>query len=144
MNDNNTNTPSESHHHHNNLHQQESPFTLGNLFHIVSDHLDQSRNENIELFQPLFKTNATLIERIISTGQFTPSDEWYDQERDEFVVLLQGESTLLMECKREDHIELKEVKLKKGDYINIPKHVRHRVKSTSVDPPCIWLAVHYS
>ncbi|KAG2389116.1 hypothetical protein C9374_014516 [Naegleria lovaniensis] len=125
--------------------ERNESFTLGNLFHVESHHLDSSRNENIELFQHLFKTNSTLIERIISTGQFTPSEEWYDQEKDEFVVLLQGESTLLMECKKDQNVvELKEVKLKKGDYINIPKHVRHQVKSTSVDPPCIWLAVHYT
>ena len=127
-------------------HQENKPasYSTGNIYNLSSDDLDKSRNKNIELFQSMYKTNSTHIERIISTGQFTPSDEWYDQEKDEYVILLKGEATLLMENKLEnDQVELKEVTLKNGDYINIPKHVRHKVKETSKDEPCIWLAVHY-
>ena len=124
--------------------EQPSQISLGNIYDLSAEDLNKSRGENIELFQSLYKTNSTHIERIISTGQFTPSDEWYDQERDEYVVLLKGEATLLIENKVENGVELKEVKLKNGDYINIPKHVRHQVKETSKDDPCIWLAVHYN
>ncbi len=120
-------------------------FTLGNILNLSSQDLSTSRNENIELFQSMFKTENSHIERIISTGQFTPSEEWYDQERDEFVVLMQGEATLLIEIiiSGNEQKEFKEIKLKKGDYINIPKHVRHQVKETSKDEACIWLAFHY-
>jgi ParB-like chromosome segregation protein Spo0J len=34
------------------------------------------------------------------------------------------------------------IKLKAGDYLLIPAHTKHRVEYTSVEPACIWLAVH--
>ncbi|KAL9656330.1 hypothetical protein ABK040_005097 [Willaertia magna] len=114
-----------------------------NIFSLSESELIDSKSNNIELFQQLIKTDNVLIERIISTGQTTPTNEWYDQERDEFVALLQGEAELLMEEKVNDTIELKTIQLKQGSFLNIPKHVRHRVEKTSVDPPCIWLAFHY-
>jgi len=75
------------------------------------------------------------IERIISTGQTTPTGQWYDQELDEWVILLQGEA----ELSYTDHTR---IKLKAGDYLLIPTHTKHRVEYTSIEPPCIWLAVH--
>ena len=40
-----------------------------------------------ELFEVLIRNDAIRIERIISTGQiFQPSD-WYDQEKDEWVIV---------------------------------------------------------
>ena len=88
-----------------------------------------------ELFESLLSTEKVLIERIISTGQTTPSGEWYDQETDEWVILLQGKSELSYE-------DGKKIVLRAGDYLMIPAHVKHRVEYTSDDPPCIWLAVH--
>ena len=76
-----------------------------------------------------------LIERIISAGQSSPPGFWYEQERDEWVVLLQGESELLWE-------EGRKLTLKAGDWVLLPAGERHRVEKTSTDPPCIWLAVH--
>ncbi len=35
------------------------------------------------------------MERIVSCGQVTPDDYWYDNETDEFVMLLQGNATIL-------------------------------------------------
>jgi len=75
------------------------------------------------------------IERIISSGQITPADEWYDQDADEWVVLLDGEARLLFEGAGE-------ITLKKGDYLLIKAHEKHRVTFTSSQPICIWLAVH--
>ena len=88
-----------------------------------------------EVFEGIIQTSGLLIERIISTGQATPEGEWYDQERDEWVLLMTGEALL----KFDDGFS---VALKRGDYLLIPAHCRHRVESTSSDPPCIWLAVH--
>ncbi|MEA5533507.1 cupin domain-containing protein [Crocosphaera sp. XPORK-15E] len=88
-----------------------------------------------ELFEPLLSTKDLLIERIISTGQTTPSGEWYDQERDEWVILLQGEAKLTYETGET-------YQLIAGDYLLIPAHQRHRVNYTSSEPPCIWLAIH--
>ena len=75
------------------------------------------------------------IERIVSTGQTTAPAQWYDQPGDEWVVLLSGRATLRWEdgalCE-----------LAPGGWLLIPAHVRHRVEATSMDPPCVWLAVN--
>jgi cupin 2 domain-containing protein len=88
-----------------------------------------------ELFEPLIPDCGVLIERIVSTGQATPVGEWYDQERDEWVALLQGEALLSCEDGRV-------LALKAGDWVFISAHEKHRVERTSSEPPCIWLAVH--
>ncbi len=75
------------------------------------------------------------VERIVSWGQTTPLDVWYDQEETEWIVLLQGEASLLIE---EDGT-VEEVRLTQGDLLVIEKHQRHRVAHTSAEPPCIWL-----
>jgi cupin 2 domain-containing protein len=60
---------------------------------------------NREVFESLLESDNYLIERIISRGQTTPIGEWYDQSRDEWVILLQGEAKLAYENGRS--IELK-------------------------------------
>ena len=89
-----------------------------------------------ELFTDLIPDRGVKIERIVSTGQSTPEGEWYDQPRDEWVTLLQGEAVPLQ---FEDGAE---ATLTPGDHLLIPAHQRHRVARTSESPPCIWLAVH--
>ena len=86
-----------------------------------------------ELFEPLLRGDAVLIERIVSWGQATPEGEWYDQERDEWVLLLEGEAGL-------GYANGDAAQLKKGDSLFLPRHLKHRVLYTS--RPCIWLAVH--
>ena len=49
---------------------------------------------NEELFESLVSAEDILIEQIISTGQTTPSGEWYDRDKDKRVILLQGEAIL--------------------------------------------------
>jgi len=88
-----------------------------------------------ELIEALIPDRGILIERIISSGQTTPPGAWYDQERDEWVVLLQGQARLAWE-------NGSELALEAGDWVFSPAHERHRVEYTSVQPPCIWLAVH--
>ncbi len=90
-----------------------------------------------EVFQTLQENNAFKLERIISTGQATPPGEWYDQERDEWVVLLSGSAGLKIEG--EDDI----ISLEPGDYIMLPAHIRHRVEWTDEQEPSIWLALHF-
>jgi cupin 2 domain-containing protein len=87
-----------------------------------------------ELFETLVASDGILIERIISKGHTTPAGEWYDQEQDEWVLLLQGDAVLAY-----DDGSLAIVKT--GDYLFIPAHKKHRVEFTSTEPPCIWLAV---
>ncbi|MDY6868275.1 MAG: hypothetical protein SVT56_10295 [Chloroflexota bacterium] len=50
-----------------------------------------------EVFEKLLKTPHFTLERIVSTGQATPTDEWYDQTQDEWVILLSGSAGLLFE-----------------------------------------------
>ncbi len=49
---------------------------------------------HLEKFEQIAHGKNIQIERIISTGQTTPSGQWYDQEFDEWVILLQGEAEL--------------------------------------------------
>ena len=88
-----------------------------------------------EVCEPLLQTPQVLVERIISTGPGTPPGQWYDQPRDEWVLLVQGSATLEFEGG-------KLLELAAGDHVLLPAHQRHRVAFTSKEPPCIWLAVH--
>ncbi len=89
----------------------------------------------LEKFDQIVSGKNIQIERIISTGQTTPSGQWYDQELDEWVILLQGEAEL-------SYADDTRIKLKAGDYLLIPANTKHRVEYTSIAPPCIWLAVN--
>ncbi|MGB0931616.1 MAG: cupin domain-containing protein [Chitinophagales bacterium] len=93
-----------------------------------------------EIFEALHQNDkkGVLIERIISAGQITPENEWYDQEKDEWVVLLQGKATLLF-----DEVGGELLSLKGGDSVFIEAKRKHRVVFTSKEPACIWLAVHF-
>jgi len=88
-----------------------------------------------ERFESLIPDRGVLIERIISAGHATPADEWYDQERDEWVALLQGRAELEFDDGRK-------LRMSAGDHVLISTHEKHRVSWTSKNPPCIWLAVH--
>ena len=88
-----------------------------------------------ELSEPLVSTKDILIERIVSCGHVTPAGQWYDQERDEWVLLVQGEATL-------SYDDGAIVDLRSGDHVFIPAHQKHRVERTSSEPPCVWVAVH--
>ncbi|MDP7033629.1 MAG: cupin domain-containing protein [Planctomycetota bacterium] len=90
-----------------------------------------------ESFEPLLNCEAFRLERIVSTGHSSPSDEWFDQTQDEWVVLLQGEAQLLLES------EFDPIILRPGDWIHIPAHQRHRVVKTQKEPRTVWLALHH-
>jgi len=90
-----------------------------------------------ETFQQLLARSGLRIERIVSSGQASAPDFWYDQPQGEWVLLVQGEAGLRFA----DEAELRH--LKAGDYVDIAPHRRHRVEWTSRDPVTIWLAVHY-
>ncbi|MFN7717123.1 MAG: cupin domain-containing protein [Pseudanabaenaceae cyanobacterium] len=92
-----------------------------------------------ETFTPIIQTDQILSEKIISIGHTTPPDQWYDQERDEWVMVVQGNATLMVADNTEDGTV---IDLVAGDYLLIPAHCRHRVIATSQEPVCIWLAIH--
>ena len=88
-----------------------------------------------ENFFEIFKNETIKIEKIVSNGQKSPENFWYEQEKSEFILLLEGFAIL--------EFENREVELKKGDCINIKAKQKHRVKFTSLDEPTIWFAVFY-
>ena len=88
-----------------------------------------------ENFFEIFKNETIKIEKIVSNGQISPENFWYEQEKCEFILLLEGFAIL--------EFENREVELKKGDCINIKAKQKHRVKFTSLDEPTIWFAVFY-
>lgn len=100
---------------------------------ILEISLDLSTDE--EVFETILVNKDILIERIISSGQSSPSGFWYIQERDEWVVLLQGTAIIVWADGHSTNI-------KPGDYLMIPAHAKHRVEWTSTEPCCIWLAIH--
>ena len=103
---------------------------MSNLLDISQ--FDLSAKE--EIVHSLISHRLVRIERIISYGQI--SNEWYDQQEDEWVVLLQGNATLIFEE------EQQEISMEKGSYLFIPAHKKHKVTFTSKQPPCIWLAIY--
>jgi cupin 2 domain-containing protein len=76
------------------------------------------------------------IERIISKGDASPPGFWYDQDWDEWVIVLSGEARLRFEEERDART------LSAGDYVFIPAKARHRVDWTRPDQATVWLAVH--
>lgn len=91
---------------------------------------------NEELFEEIVSKDKFKIERIVSSGQSSPESGWYDQDSNEWVIVLKGEAVLSYE-------NSDDVRLKAGDYINIPAHTKHKVAWTDPDIETIWIAVHY-
>lgn len=89
-----------------------------------------------EVLDTLLARDGLRIERIVSHGQATPDDEWYDQDEDEWVIILKGEARLRLE----DDAAARD--LGPGDFMFLPAHCRHRVDWTSPDEPTVWLAIH--
>ena len=90
-----------------------------------------------EQLEALVETSSFKLERIVSTGHATPPEQWYDQERDEWVVVLAGSAGLRFEG------EAAPLVLQPGDHVLIPAHRRHRVEWTDNGKPTVWLALHY-
>jgi cupin 2 domain-containing protein len=90
-----------------------------------------------EVVELLLEREGLRIERIVSTGQTTPEGQWYDQETDEWVLVVAGAARLRIEDENEDR------ELGEGDWILLPAHCRHRVTWTRAEPPTVWLAVHF-
>ena len=90
-----------------------------------------------ELIEVLASSENVRIERIISHGHTSPEDFWYDQDQNEFVLLLKGKAEL-------EFSDLgKTIMLDEGDSLIIPAHQRHRVSWTKPETDTIWLVVYY-
>ena len=102
----------------------------GNLFALPAD-----VGGGGEVTETILHGSGCRIERIVSAGQRSPDGFWYDQEEDEWVLLLQGEAELAFEGG-------KRMSLRAGDQVFLPARLRHRVERTSINPPCIWLCLY--
>jgi cupin 2 domain-containing protein len=99
---------------------------MANLFDDVPARADG------EVFTELLSREGVRIERIVSTGQSTPTDNPHRQGHDEWVLLLAGSAGLRIEGEGDRN-------LRPGDHVLIGAHRLHRVTWTAKDQPTIWL-----
>ena len=83
-----------------------------------------------ETFTTLLEHKNIKINRIVSSSDVEPIE--YKQEEDEWLVLLEGEATLLVDKKEEI--------LTKGETLFIPAKTPHTVLKTSSGT--VWLTAH--
>ena len=81
-----------------------------NLF----DHISFSDLEEVE--EGIFENDKVRVLRTMSLNQVT---DFMVQDEDEFVILMDGFASI--------EIESEVVRMKKGDFLFIPKGLRHRV-----------------
>jgi len=93
---------------------------------IYDDTIPQSG----ETFTTLLAHKNIKINRIVSSDDLDETE--YIQEEDEWLVLIEGEATLLLDQAIKT--------LTKGESLFIPSKTRHRVLSTKHGT--IWLTVH--
>ena len=87
-----------------------------------------------EVFETVAQSDSVRIERILSKGHCSPEGYWYDQDEDEWVLVLQGAATL-------EFADGSSRELGVGDSVNLPAHTKHRVLRTTAEEVTIWLAV---
>lgn len=104
---------------------------IENIYKYLPDSLQN------ELFQLLANSEQVKIERIVSNGHASSIDDWYDQDKNEWVILLSGSAGLQIEGEKDI------IHLLPGDYILLPAHLKHRVEYTDSNCVSIWLAIHY-
>lgn len=91
-----------------------------------------------EQFDTLLARPGMRVERIVSTGQASPTGFWYDQPQQEWVVLLTGSAGLAFADTPDQTLVLRP-----GDAVTIAAHRRHRVEWTAPGETTVWLAIHY-
>ena len=101
-----------------------------NIFENIPKKIDE------EIFEKIISNKSVNIQRIISKGHTSPQSGWYNQEDNEWVIVLKGRAIISFESK-------KDVTLKEGDYLCIEAGTKHKVSWTTPDEETIWLAVHY-
>lgn len=77
--------------------------TTGNIFELIPDMIED------ELIDVLLQNNEVKIERIVSKGHISPKSGWYDQDQNEWVIILRGEADIIL------HPD-KQITLKAGDF----------------------------
>lgn len=100
-----------------------------NPFNLLKNIPSESKDE---IFETIIENNNMKIERIVSYAHVSPNDFWYNQDEDEFVLVLQGKATI-----KYDDGSIFDLKV--GDSLYIKAHQKHKV--TYTQNPTIWLAV---
>jgi cupin 2 domain-containing protein len=103
---------------------------MKNLLQNIPDQLPE------ELFETLIKNKNIHIERIVSKGHSSPKEGWYDQDQNEWVLVLKGAARLAFE-------DGSGVSMGSGDSLEIPAHVKHKVVWTDPEEETVWVGVHY-
>lgn len=91
-----------------------------------------------ELVTVLTQSQHVRIERIVSNGQSSAENFWYEQSEHEWVVVLKGEAKLFFDG------DAASTHLRPGDHVLIAANRRHRVEWTSAEQTTVWLAVFYT
>ena len=107
------------------------PMESENLFEAIPADLPE------ELFTTILQGGSFRVERIVSEGHASPPDFWYDQDDNEWVLVIDGSAVIEFESQPDP------VELRRGSYLNIPAHAKHRVVSTDPNEKTVWLAIHY-
>ncbi len=104
--------------------------TAANFFENIPEVLPE------ELFQQVLNRSNVKIERIVSRGHRSPENFWYDQDWDEWVLVLRGRAAVQIQGQPAATV------LEPGDHLFLAAHIRHRVAWTDDHNDTIWLAVH--
>lgn len=99
----------------------------------ILTNLPPSQHE--EFLETLVENGNVRIERIASHGHTSPEGFWYDQESNEWVMVVQGSARIEFKDGRSEAF------LSPGGYVFLPAHCKHRVVWTEENT--IWLAVHW-
>ena len=91
---------------------------------------DYTTPQSGETFTTLLEHKNIKINRIVSSDDLDETE--YIQEEDEWVVVLEGQATLLLNDEKKTLI--------KGDTLFLPSKTSHRVLSTKSGT--VWLTVH--
>ncbi len=94
-----------------------------NIYNYITPHSGED-------FTTLLREKNIKINRIVSSCNIEIVE--YIQDEDEWIVLIEGEATILF--------DKKEILLKKGDTLFIPARVPHIVLKTKNGT--VWLTVH--
>ncbi len=73
---------------------------LNNIFSDIPEDIPD------EIFETMISSEKILIERIISRGQVSAEGFWYDQEKNEWVILLKGSARIRFETDVPDQRDL--------------------------------------
>ena len=103
---------------------------VGNIFESIPNAMKD------EVIESLIESKVVKIERIISKGHASPKAGWYEQDQDEWVIILRGSAIIKFE-------NTEPLSINEGGYINIPAGTKHKVLWTDSEIETVWLAVHY-